>query len=165
MHPRLEREIEYYLTERADPFMTCGVMSDPQPVSINKLYTNGMHGQRVLTSAGQKYKSNLSAVVARSTLDWKRAVDLVYQKGGGATLLVALYFEELMNKSWKPGGVTKTGNLQQPRQTKDASNYIKLIEDGVSEGSGINDCNNISVLIVKAEDKSNPRTEFVYIVA
>lgn len=164
MHPRLEREIDYILVEHENPFIAFGVMTDPQPVSINHLYTNGMHGQRVLTSPGRAYKSNLSAVVARASLEWKRATDLVYQEGAGATLLVALYFEELNNKSWSPGGRTKGGNLKQPRLSKDATNYLKLIEDGVKDGSGIDDCNNMSTLIVKAEDKANPRTELVYIV-
>jgi hypothetical protein len=162
-HPILEAIVEHHLLVFGNCFFVQGVMEDPQPVSINELYTT-YRGKKNLTAKGRAYRDGMAQVVARSSMDWKRAHDMVYQRGGGATLLVALYFAELNNKSWKPGGKTKKGLLSEPRKVQDASNYIKIIEDGVAQGCGINDCNNISVLATKAEDKLRPRTELIYIV-
>lgn len=161
--PLLEAIVNEYLLLFGNIFFAQGVMEEPQPVSVNELYST-YRGKKVLTTAGRAYRDGIAQVVARSSMEWKRAHDLVYQKGGGATLLVALYFKSLTNKSWKPGGKTKKGLLSEPRQVQDASNYIKIIEDGVAQGCGINDCNNISVLATKAEDKLRPRTELIYIV-
>lgn len=157
--------VDYMLLTHEQVHVVSAVMEYPQPVSVNELYTTGMHGQKVLTAAGRAYKDGLSSAVARSSFEWKRAIEMVYQGGAGATLLVNLYFEQFWNQSWTPGGVTKKGNLQQPRLVKDASNYIKIVEDGVAEGTGINDCNNTNILVSKYEDQKRPRTELVYIVA
>lgn len=162
-NPLLDVLVQHYLMIYGNCFMVQGVMTNPAPVSVNELYTT-FRGKKNLTAKGKAYRDGLAQVVARSSTEWKRAHDMVYQNGGGATLLVALYFETLKNKSWKPGGKTEKGLLSEPRKVQDASNYIKIIEDGVAQGCGINDCNNISVLVTKAEDKYRPRTELIYIV-
>lgn len=155
--------LTHHLVVYGNVFMVEGVMEDPQPVSINELYTV-FRGKKNLTTKGRAYRDGLAKVVARSTLDWKRAHGMVYQEGGGASLLVTLYFEHLLNKSWKPGGKTEKGLPSEPRKVQDASNYIKLIEDAVAKGGGINDCNNINIVVTKAEDRNRPRTELIYLI-
>ena len=165
-HPLFDLLVDHVLVASENPFIATVALTDPQPVSVNRLYRNGKHaGEKVLTREGAAYKDGLSKAMTRASFEWKKAIDLVYQEGRGATLLVVLYFEQLRNKSWKPGARTETGNLQNPFLIRDASNYIKVIEDGVSEGIGINDCNNTNILIAKAEDPRRPRTELAYIVA
>ncbi len=162
-NPLFEVIVEHHLLVFGDVFMVEGVMEDPQPVSINDLYST-FRGKKNLTTKGRAYRDGLSKVVAQSSYDWKTAHRMVYQEGGGATLLVALFFADLRNKSWKPNRKTKTGKLSQPYQVQDASNYLKLIEDAVARGCGIDDCNNVTVLATKSEDAVRPRTELLYIV-
>lgn len=162
-NPLFEAILEHELLVFGNLFMVEGVMEDPPPVSVNDMYTV-FRGKKNLTKKGLAYRDGLAKVVARSTLDWKTAHRMVYQEGGGAMLLVSLYFKSLRNKSWKPGAKTEKGHPQQPHKVQDASNYIKLIEDAVKQGSGIDDCNNITVLATKAEDEARPRTELLYLV-
>lgn len=162
-NPLIELIVEHQLLMFNNVFMVEGVMEDPPPVSVNELYTV-FRGKKNLTSKGRAYRDGLAKVVARSSFEWKRAHAMVYQEGGGATLLVALYFEQLRNKSWKPGGKTEKGLPSEPRKVQDASNYIKIIEDGVAKGGGINDCNNLNIMVMKAEDALRPRTELIYLI-
>jgi len=162
-NPLVEVLVEHQLLVYGNAFMVEGVMENPPPVSVNELYSV-FRGKKNLTTKGKAYRDGLAQVVARSSFDWKRAHTMVYQEGGGATLLVTLYFEQLRNKSWKPGAKTETGLPSEPRKVQDASNYIKIIEDGVAKGGGINDCNNINILVMKAEDPLRPRTELIYLI-
>jgi Holliday junction resolvase RusA-like endonuclease len=145
-------------------FATKAVLEDPPPISVNKAYSV-FKGRLRLTKAGKAYKDALASTVASATTDWKRAHDSIYQHGGRMFLRITLYFEDLLNRSWKPGGMTKGGKkkkkpeAQNPYKKKDASNYIKLIEDAVSRGSGIDDCNNLDVLVRKRCDPKRPRVE------
>lgn len=162
-NPMLELLLDHAISIYGDVVCAGAVMEDPQPVSINELYST-FHGKKVLTKPGEAYRDQLARVVAQSIHDWKRAHRLVYQEGGGAILLVALYFETIRNGSWKPNGVTEKGGHQNPHKKQDSANYIKIIEDAVARGCGIDDCNNLTHLILKAEDKLRPRTELIYIV-
>lgn len=162
-HPISDAIVSHLLMVYGNVFLVEGVMEEPRPVSVNELYTV-FRGKKNLTKAGAAYRDGLAQVVARSSFNWKRAHDMVYQEGDGATLLVTLFFEHLANKSWKPGARTKSGASQEPRKVQDASNYLKIIEDAVAKGCGINDCNNINICICKVEDALRPRTELIYIV-
>lgn len=162
-HPLVDLLIQHYMLEHGGAFITAGTLENPAPVSVNDLYTT-FRGKKNLTKAGRAYRDGLAAVVARSTMEWKTAVEAVYQRRAEATLLVGLYFKSLKNASWKPGARTESGALQEPRKKQDSANYLKIIEDGVTQGSGIDDCNNIVHLVFKAEDPLRPRTEVIYIV-
>jgi hypothetical protein len=140
-----------------------GVIHDPAPISINDLYTT-FRGKRVLTSAGRSYRDALASTVARSTTEWKKGIEAVYEKRGEAFLVVGIYFKDLKNHSWKAGARTPSGSLQEPRKKQDSANYLKLVEDAVVRGSGIDDCNNTAHLLLKLEDEKKPRTEFIYMV-
>lgn len=114
-------------------------LSDPVPVSVNKLYTT-FRGKRVLTKAGRDFKAALTREVAAAVLPlgWKGAVDAVYLHRAYTQLAVTVHFP-LLNKSWKPGAKTKSGELQSPYLKKDATSYVKATEDAVVDGTGIDD--------------------------
>lgn len=151
------------LLNSEDPFIASITLRNPAPVSVNDLYTT-FRGKRVLTKAGRTYRDGLTAAVSRSRTDWKTAVDRVYKEGRGAVLLVGLYFPQLTNQSWKSGARTPSGALQEPRKKQDSANYLKIVEDAIVRGSGIDDCNNIIHLVIKGEDGKDPRTEVIYVI-
>lgn len=142
------------------------------PPSVNHMYTNGMHGRRILTKEGEAYKGAMKVAVIEQTqrLDWKAAVDEVYKHRGyvGISILVAL--KEVFNPAWKPGGKTKPtktfpkGNLQCPYQKVDAASYDKIIQDGVVLGTGIDDACHLWSDIRKIADPARPRVEILYLV-
>jgi Holliday junction resolvase RusA-like endonuclease len=155
--------LEHILVTHQDVFVVEGVLEDPAPVSVNQLYTH-FRGREMLNKKGKTFRDALASEVARATSEWKQGLDLVYHKGGAATLLITLYFEKLLNQSWAPSGVTEKGEPKNPFIKKDATNYIKIIEDAVARGCGLDDCNNINVMVHKAQDSIRPRTEFIYIL-
>lgn len=133
------------------------------PVSVNKLYSV-FRGKKSLSKAGKAFRDKLASEIARSSTDWKRAVDMVYTMGGLAELFIEVYFDDLKNASWVPGGITESGSPQNPVRRRDASNYIKITEDAVAMGSGIDDCNNATTVVSRMHDPSNPRTVVTYVV-
>lgn len=162
-HPVVDATIRALMLMSPDLFISSGTLENPAPVSVNDLYTT-FRGKKNLTKAGRAYRDGLATVVARSSLDWKTGVDRVYKEGRGATLLVGLYFKNLDNASWTPGARTPSGALQEPRKKQDSGNYIKIIEDAVTVGCGIDDCNNTIHVVIKGEDHLRPRTEVIYII-
>lgn len=163
-HPLHDAVVGHLLSVHEKPWITMCVYTELPPVSINKLYTS-WNGKRILTAAGKAFRDGLARAVSMSTPTWKNGLDAVYQEGRGATLLVGLYIESLYNASWLPGQRTGSGELQQPFKVQDSGNYIKIIEDAVKKGCGIDDCNNLNHLVYKCEDKLRPRTEVTYIIA
>lgn len=162
-HPLIASVVAHYTMLYGNAFIISGTLENPAPVSVNHLYAT-YRGNKVLTKEGRAYRDGLSQIIAQASLEWKTAVEAVYKRSAGATLIAGLYFKTLDNASWKPGARTPSGALQEPRKKQDSSNYIKILEDAVANGSGIDDCNNLVHLIYKAEDPVRPRTEVIYIV-
>jgi hypothetical protein len=162
-HPLVEAAIQAHLSTYGEVFVAAACLESPAPVSVNNLYTH-FRGKKNLTKAGRAYRDGLAAAVAGSSVEWKTAVTRVYQEGRAATLLVGLYFQTLQNGSWKPGSRTASGALSEPRKKQDSANYLKVIEDAVVQGSGIDDCNNTQHIVIKLEDSLRPRTEIIYLV-
>lgn len=142
------------------------VYRDLRPPSINDMYFNGPHGQRVLSKEGKAFKDGVKDAVAQATiaLPWKTAVDEVYLRCGWVHVRILLVFERLYNGSWKPGRKTEAGNLSSPYKKVDASNYAKIIEDAIALGTGIDDSAHLGIDMAKDEDKSDPRIEIWYAV-
>ena len=135
-------------------------MSDPRPISVNKMYASGRNGTRFLTTEGRHYKARLCEEIAKAvaTLPWKAAVDGVYKEGAGVRLEVILALDRLMNTAWRVGGgTTPSGEPRSPFFKIDATNYIKLIEDAIVQGTGIDDSAHLGFCIEKISDKENPR--------
>jgi Holliday junction resolvase RusA-like endonuclease len=141
-------------------------LTDPRPLSVNAMYSTGRNGRRFLTSAGEAFKDALKTAIVERTqeLHWKYVVDEVYLRGGYVELEITLYLERLYNKSWKPGSKTKGGALQSPYQRVDGTNYIKIIEDAIVLGTGIDDSAHLKLTLSTVEDSKNPRVAVTYVV-
>lgn len=137
-------------------------LSDPEPPSVNRMYTNGYRGRRILSKEGERFKAAMTkAVVGEiSVLPWRAAVDQVYTGGAGVQLVIGLS-REIFNNAWVPGAKTKGGNPQSPYQKMDATNYIKVIEDAVVDATGIDDNAHIEVTVHKWQSAS-PLVEIGY---
>lgn len=137
-------------------------LSEPAPPSVNHLYRNGYRGKRVLTKEGEAFKAALTMAVVNEcmTLPWKAAVEEVYERAAGVRLTIGLH-TKLYNAAWQPKGKTRKGSRQCPYKTLDGTNYIKVIEDGVVQGTGIDDACHVSVTIEKI-DSTQPLVEVAY---
>lgn len=142
------------------------VLEGVSPISINAAYS-GM-GHRFLTKAGKHFEDAMKAATAKAVLElpqkWQDVEDCVYKNMGSIDLTIWLYFADLYNPAWVPGGsMTKGGAkgsapvIRSPFKKKDASNYIKLIEDAIVKGTGIDDSCFTDVSVKKRSDKQNPR--------
>ena len=156
-------------------------MEDPAPVSANQLYaSNGP--RRFLTKAGKHFKASLVKAILAITMlpdtggawsSWNEVVDLVYKTGCWVRLTITLYLPRVYNGSWELGGsmtepkkrkdgTTPKPQPRSPYQKVDGSNYVKLIEDGVSEAVGIDDSAHLSVIMHKRESPDRPRVHILY---
>lgn len=143
-----------------------------RPVSINDAYTT-FRGRRLLTKEGKRFESLVSAAVSeaigRHDLNWKDVVGAVYKHGGSVRLLIELYLDDLMNGAWTVGGgMTRGGKKartapkpRSPYRKVDGSNYIKLLEDGVVNGTGIDDSCHLETNIRKIQS-ADPRVRIIY---
>ena len=143
------------------------VLRNPKPVSVNRMYTPGRNGRKFLSAEGKHFKDSLKKVIARKLLEseylWTETQDLVYRSGYCTRLRIDLFLETVTNNSWKPGGgTTSKGAPRSPFKRIDGSNYAKIIEDAVSEGTGIDDSCNMTVTIHKAECPDDPRVEVTF---
>lgn len=171
-----KRVIAQYEEARVQATEFWVVMRDPRPISINKAYS-GM-GNRFLTKEGRHFEDKLKAATA-AALDtqpimWKHVVDNVYKHGGSIDLTIWLYLDDLRNEAWsvggsmtvpkkpKPGKKAAKPQPRSPYKKKDGSNYIKLIEDAIVQGTGIDDSAHLDVAVKKREDRLDPRIVLVY---
>lgn len=110
----------------------------PVPPSLNNAYTQGRgHGRRVLTEEGRAFKqeTGLRARLAASAAGFEpdpRAARLA--------LTMRLYF---------------------PRDNRDGDNAIKLLQDAICEGLGINDRRVKEWHVYADVDRQRPRTDVV----
>lgn len=97
----------------------------PMPPSVNHLYAT-VRGRRVLTKEGRKYK---------------KLVSEMFEHLGGDTMPVwfRLIIELRLPLYFKNGKVRKF----------DASNRVKVLEDAVCEGMGIDDSRVIQLVVTK----------------
>lgn len=136
-------------------------LTDSIPVSVNELYTT-FRGRTVLKKAGEKFKSDLTRVVASACAgeNWLEVVQAVYHEKAWVRLVVVYTSLQWLNASWKPGAITRGGTSQSPYQKKDVSNYMKVIEDAVAEGTGIDDSAHFEATIHKRVGE--PCIEIIY---
>jgi Holliday junction resolvase RusA-like endonuclease len=157
----------------SEVFSSATTIRDPAPISINKAYTV-YRGRKTLTAAGRKYKDAVASQIAQTGIAWGKLHEKsIYEEGGYVELHIAFFLKELFNKSWTPGGMTKprknkkTGKtpkpqLRNPYQQVDVSNYLKLLEDGIVQGCGVDDSSHLDIHLYKREDKEHPRIEVMY---
>lgn len=142
------------------------VLRDPKPISINRAYAVARN-RKFLTKEGKEYVAAMKDAASRATQNsevlWKTVVDSIYKYGGHVALEIVIYFPDLHNSQWNVGGgQTEGGGIRSPYKKKDASNYTKLIEDAIAQGTGIDDSANMDVRTIKRESKTDPRVEVTY---
>lgn len=158
--------------EPVEALLTHITIDDPAPISINKAYTVHM-GRQKLTTAGRKYKDAVREQVATASFSWKAGVNAIHEAGGFVELHIVVYLESLFNKSWKPGAMTKprknkkTGVTPKPRrrnpyQQVDVGNFLKLLEDAIVNGCGIDDAGHLDIHLYKRQDAKRPRVEVIH---
>jgi Holliday junction resolvase RusA-like endonuclease len=127
------------------------------PPSVNRLYVpNGFGGKR-LSTAGKAWR-------ARALLDLTKqcmfASAGVLDTEKAYVLELTFLFEPLINKGWPKTAKTRF-------RKKDASNYVKLLEDCVSCATGVDDSNTVMQVVAKEEYapgrfKDDARIRIVY---
>lgn len=139
---------------------------DGAPESVNHMYSRGPHGNTFLKKAGQAFKDRAQSAVVRACQgkDWGRASTQIYEEGGWAELWIELRLPGLHNRSWKPGPIVMLSKSPRaPYQRLDGSNYIKLLEDAVARGTGIDDSLTRAVHVTKNFDWAGaPEVEITY---
>jgi Holliday junction resolvase RusA-like endonuclease len=135
------------------------------PISINKAYST-VRGMRILTKEGKKFEARVTECVARATtqlaVSWKDVIDSVYKHGGSVRLLIELHMPDLLNGSWVVGGsTTNSGTQRSPYKKLDGSNYIKLLEDAIVKGTGIDDSCHLETTIRKIKS-ADPVIRIIY---
>lgn len=121
----------------------CTAVLRLKPISVNHAYTV-FRGRKHLTKAGKSFKAQVTKAVAGCTTDWRTAHALVLEEGHNLRLTIHLGLPDLQNKTYGvPGGA------QHRLRKVDSSNYIKLLEDAISAGSGLDDRYHTEVSITK----------------
>lgn len=144
-------------------------LRDPKPVSVNKLYVQDGR-KRFLTKEGEVFKAALKrhvavALMSSASMKWSYVVNAVYLQGAWVELDITLHLDRVLNGGWKVGGVksrSKKRDLMSPYKKVDATNYAKIIEDAVAEGTGIDDSAHLCVCIRKKADPDDPRVSLTY---
>lgn len=127
------------MTTKAAPLSLFTLFFAGEAVSINAMYTV-VRGRQILTSEGRRFKAQLtSAVATQLPFNWGVVVDDVFKLPCFVELSLVFYSPELHNKSWVPGGRTKSNARSLPYQRMDTSNYVKIVEDAIAAATGIDD--------------------------
>lgn len=110
--------------------LTLKIDNVPMPPSVNALYfTKG--NRRILTTEGRIYKDSIKEIMANIAAT-QRSHDITLEN---ISLGVSydFFFKNIESKSWKAG---KSANRF---RKNDISNRVKVLEDGIVEGLGIDD--------------------------
>jgi Holliday junction resolvase RusA-like endonuclease len=116
------------------------------PPSVNKLYVTVFKTKK-LSAAGRKFK-----VAAQESLLKQWLFSEPLGEDTPKELTLKFFFPELVNTGWPK-------SAKRRYKKKDASNYIKLIEDVVAKCVGADDSSTLDYIIKKREDRENPRVE------
>ncbi|MFO0706955.1 MAG: RusA family crossover junction endodeoxyribonuclease [Nitrospira sp.] len=114
-------------------------MSLPVPPSINHQYAT-VHGRRVLSSAGRSYKDHVSQQIwlALTQSPLKQTV-LQQLRTGSLALSIRFYFTSPLRR--------------------DVDGGLKIAQDALCEGIGLNDNRIVETHLYKHQDRANPRIE------
>lgn len=110
------------------------------PPSTNHAYFNLPRGGRTLTSAGKKYKRETAAHISQ-----RYPKEMATLKPDVPYLLhVRFHLSDLENKTWPTSAKTRYKRI-------DASNRLKLLEDVLAEVAGIDDAQNLMIILEKCQ--------------
>ena len=121
------------------------------PESVNKLYIVRA-GRKILSSEGRRYKNDFKLTMGGAD----RETFMEFEPVPDAPYILRLWFYLDFNRLYN---VTYGSDkrVKSPFADIDTSNMIKLIEDCISELTGIRDRNNFSVLAHKRETQGTER--------
>lgn len=109
------------------------------PPSLNNAYINLPRGGRRLSKAGEKYKHETIAYLARNY----RLELMTFKKNTPYLMVMSFYFEHIENAGWA------TGVAKSRYKIFDATNRPKLLEDVLKDAAGIDDSQNLDVYLRK----------------
>lgn len=113
------------------------------PPSANHAYFNLPKGGRTLSTKGKKYIAETKAHFAQ-----KHAKEMMFFKKHVPYLVfIRFYMEAVENLGWK------TGTAQNRYKAVDVTNRVKLLEDCLKDAAGIDDAQNIRVVLDKQQGK------------
>lgn len=111
----------------------------PLPPSINHQYAT-VNGRRLLSSAGRTYKAQVEQLVWLKLLGASRRSELLSGlQSSTLALTIRFYFSSALRR--------------------DVDGGLKIAQDALCEGLGVNDNRIIETHLYKYVDKSNPRIE------
>lgn len=125
------------IASAAECFWSRVELSTPMPPSVNNAYAT-VHGRRVLTREGREFKASATALVRKAAAGQCAPVWL--------TMTIRLY----LPLCYKNGKVRRV----------DVSNRVKLLEDAVCEGLGVDDCR-VRRLVVEKFDAHDERADVI----
>ncbi|HEU4684199.1 MAG TPA: RusA family crossover junction endodeoxyribonuclease [Nitrospira sp.] len=113
----------------------------PVPPSINHQYAT-VRGRRLLSSAGRAYKAHVGQLVWLRLSEWPdRASVLSHLQTESLALSIRFYFTSPLRR--------------------DVDGGLKIAQDALCEGLGINDNRIVETHLYKHVDKQNPRIEIL----
>jgi crossover junction endodeoxyribonuclease RusA len=111
----------------------------PVPPSINHQYAT-VNGRRLLSSAGRAYKAQVGQLVwVTLTKSPHRSALLSRLQSASLTLSIRFYFTSALRR--------------------DVDGGLKIAQDALCEGLGVNDNRIVETHLYKHVDKANPRIE------
>jgi Holliday junction resolvase RusA-like endonuclease len=120
--------------------LTLRIRGIPMPPSVNSLYfTKG--GKRILTTEGRVYKDSIKQLMA--DIGSKQSEHDIVMDNIKLSITYDFYFKGVETKSWH------TGKSKNRFRKVDISNRVKVLEDGLVEGLGIDDTQFMRVNITK----------------
>lgn len=115
------------------------VLTLPVPPSVNHQYAT-VNGRRLLSSTGRAYKTQVGQLVwLRLAQSPHRAALLARLQSGWLALSIRFYFTSALRR--------------------DVDGGLKIAQDALCEGLGINDNRIVETHLYKHIDKDNPRIE------
>lgn len=121
------------------------------PISINAFYMTIKKGKRTIraiTKEGRAYKKESVAHLVR-----RYPSELAKMEKDQPYLVVArLHFKSILNKSWPETAKTRYKKL-------DGTNRVKVLEDVISEATGVDDAQNLTFIVEKCQTDEEERTE------
>jgi len=116
------------------------------PPTTNTAYAT-VHGHRVLSSKGKKYKAETKTALAAG---FPREMNF-FKSNTPYLICIRFYFPDVENKTWF------TGKAESRYKHFDLSNCVKLLEDCLKDAAGIDDSQHMRIVLDKQKGKE--RTE------
>ncbi len=127
------------LTAPATLTSTCLLMTLPLPPSVNHQYAT-VNGRRLLSSAGRTYKAHVGQQVWVALSQSPARTELVHRlQSGPLALSIRFFFTSALRR--------------------DVDGGLKIAQDALCQGLGLNDNRIIETHLYKAVDKAHPRME------